>query len=294
MILIVIGILFTLQNLNIIDFNWYSLWRLWPVFLVMWGISIIPVKNIIKTVLVLVVLLASVLFILQDTVDWKNDSFDIVYSSNGNSNDDSRSQEFTVPFEDTSKYANLSMDIAASKFVLVDESYDLVDFQKNGSLIDYKYSVKKIDSVTDIDIYIEKNVSYHSKSHNRVDLALNPYPIWDMSFEIGAADANIDLSGIKVSDISIESGAAALKLKLGDDYKKTNVSIETGASSIKVLVPKESYCELEITSVLSGKNIDGFEKVDHGKYITDNYNETENRIYIVVETAVSSYSIVRY
>ncbi len=293
MILILVGILFTLENLNVIDFDWYNLWRLWPVILVLWGVSIIPVKNLIKVVLVLIVFAASTYYMMQETVYWHDNEYSITFNNNDTTPEE-RTQEFTIPYEDSAIVAKLDMEIAASKFVLVDESFDLIDFEKHGSSIYYKYTVKQVDSIVDVNIYIEDEVSLSGHNNNRIDMSLNPHPIWDLDFEIGAADANLDLSGLKVSNISIEGGAAAIKVKLGDNNPETKMSIETGASAIKVLVPKESYCELDINAVLSGKTITGFQKVERGQYKTDNYDVATSKIYITVETAVSSYSIIRY
>jgi len=291
-ILILIGILFTLQNLSVIDFDWYNLWRLWPVILVLWGISILPVKNMIKAGLVILVLLGSIFYMMDRTVQWRNEDYSISYYDDNDYRD--VDQEFTIPYEDSAVYASLDMEVAASTFSLVDESFDLVDFVKRGSSIEYKYSVKQTDSVVDIDIYLKDEVVLKTHSHNRTDMSLNPQPIWDLHFEIGAADVEFDLSGLKISDLDIEGGAAAIMVKLGDDLPTTKVNIETGASSIKLKVPEESGCDLNITSVLSGKSISGFEKIDHGHYRTENFDEAENKIYLVVETAVSSYSIIRY
>lgn len=289
-ILILVGILFTLENLNIIDFEWYNLWRLWPVILVLWGVSILPVKNMIKVGLVILVLLGSIFYMMDRTVQWRSEEYDISYY------DDTRSanQEFTIPYVDSVATASLDMEVAASTFVLVDESFDLIDFVKKGSSINYKYSVKQTDSSVDVDIYIQDDIVLKSHSHNRIEMSLNPQPVWNLHFEIGAADVEFDFSGLKISDLDIEGGAAAIMIKLGDDLPDTRVNIETGASSIKVKVPEESGCDLNITSVLSGKSISGFEKIDHGHYRTENFEEAENKIYLVVETAVSSYSIIRY
>jgi len=289
-ILILVGILFTLENLNIIDFDWYNLWRLWPVILILWGVSILPVKNLIKVILVLLVLTGSIFYMMDRTVEWRNEDYDISYY------DDAKptNQEFTISYEDSVQTASLDMEIAASSFVLVDESFDLLDFEKRGSIIDYKYLVKHADSSVDINIYMEDEIGLKSNSHNRIDMSLNPQPEWDLHFEIGAADVNFDLSGLKISRLDIEGGAAAIKVKLGDKYPETKVNIETGASSIKVKVPEASGCDLNITSVMSGKSISGFEKIDHGHYRTANFDQAENKIYLIVETAVSSYSIVRY
>lgn len=291
-ILILVGVLFTLENLNVIDFDWYNLWRLWPVVLVLWGISVLPVKDIIKIVLVVLVLGASVTFMMNNTVRWHDTSYTLDYDFD----DDNTSvdQEFTIPFEDTVMNAKLDMEVAASKFILVDESYELVDFEKRGSMLDYKYSVRKLDDAIDIDIYIEDEVSVRNKIKNRVEMGLNSYPIWDMHFDVGAADVDMDFSGLKIGKLDIDGGAAAIKVKLGDEYPNTRFILETGASSIKIRVPEGSGCDLNISAVLSGKKISGFEKIDHGHYRTENFDEAENKIYLDVEAAVSSFSIYRY
>ena len=293
MILILLGVLFTLDNLHVIDFDWYNLWRLWPVVLVLWGVSILPVRDFIKIILVLLVLGASVSYMVNNTVRWNDHDFEVSYFDD-EVDFEKVEQEFTIPFEDTVEFAQLDMEVAASKFVLVDESYELMDFKKRGSIIDYKYAVKHLDNEVDVDIYIEDEVVLKSKSKNRVDMALNPYPVWDMHYEVGAADVEMDLSGLKVSDLRIEGGAASIKVKLGDNIPMSNVKIETGASSITVKVPETAGCDLNVSSVLSGRTISGFEKMDHGHYRTSNFEEAENKIFIDVEAAVSSYSIIRY
>ncbi|NQU35532.1 MAG: hypothetical protein HQ521_20080 [Bacteroidetes bacterium] len=292
MILILIGILFTLENLNVIDFDWYNLWRLWPVILILWGVSVLPVKDIIKVILVLVILAGSVTYMMNRTVNWHDRDYSITYD---NSNDyHVIDQEFTIPMDDSIETATLDMEVAASKFILMDESYNLLDFEKKGSVLDYKYAITKMDKSVDIDIYIEDDVVLKTHSKNKIEMALNAFPVWDMHYEVGAADVDLDLSGLKISDLDIEGGAAAIRVKLGDKYHETKVNIEAGASSIKIKVPENAYCELDISSVLSGKNISGFKKVDHGHYITENFDQAECKIYLVVEAAVSSYSIVRY
>lgn len=294
-ILILIGILFTLDNLNVLDFDWYNLWRLWPVVFILWGISVLPVKDIIKVVLVIVVLGGSVTYMMNNTVDWKDHTINLNYHFDDMDEDfTSIDQEFTIPMEDSILFAKLDMEVAASKFTLVDESLDLVDFQKSGSMLNYKYSVKQSGETVDVDIYINEDLEIRTKPKNKVELAISPLPVWDMYYEVGAADVDMDLTSFKVNELHIEGGAAAIRVKIGDKFDNTRLSIESGASSIKVSVPEESGCELNISAVLSGKSIVGFEKIDHGHYRTENFETAENKIYIDVEAAVSSYSIVRY
>ncbi len=289
LILIVFGILFTLENLNVIDFDWYNLWRLWPVIIIMWGISILPAKDVIKVALVLLVLAGSVFYMLNDNVRWRDVGDDYTEMSSHAVN-----QDFQVPFEDSVLTATLTMEMAAGTFDLRDVTDQLIDFKKGGSIIDYKYSVKQEDTDTKIRIMMEDNIRYKSKNGNRVEVKLNPEPLWNLDFEVGAADVKLDFTDFRVNSVDIEGGAAAFYLKFGDLHNNTHVDIEAGASSIDLKVPESSGCQLKINTVLSGRSISGFEKIEHGLYRTANFDEATNKIYLEVDAAVSSYSITRY
>ena len=75
---------------------------------------------------------------------------------------------------------------------------------------------------------------------------------------------------------------------------KTTLNIDAGASSIDIQVPRASGCDVRLSTVLSGKSLNGFEKVEHGHYQTENFTEAEHKIYIKMDAAVSSTSIIRY
>ena len=229
---------------------------------------------------------------MNNSVHWYDRDYEYEIKYNCTSQD--ISQEFTIPYDDSIEFAKLSMEIVAGKFLLIDDTASLVDFEKRGSLIDYKYAVTQTDNLVDIDIFIEDDMVLRTHSKNKIAVSLNPQPIWDLGFEVGAADVEFDFSGLKISDLNVEGGAAAIIITLGDAFNNTKVNIETGASSVKVKVPEKSGCDLQIKSVMSGKSINGFEKVDHGHYRTDNFDQAENKVYLVIETAVSSCSIIRY
>jgi hypothetical protein len=288
-ILIFFGMLFTLENLHVLDFDWYNMWRLWPVIIILWGISILPVKDVIKIGLILIVLTGSIYYMLNDNVRWRfeEDNYTEMKSHAIN-------QEFGVPYADSIRFASLDMEMAAGKFTLFQTSDQLLDFNKTGSLVRYKYIVKQEDTNTQVRIMMEDGVRLSSKQHNRVDLQLNANPVWDMDFEVGAADVNLDLTPFRVKSFAIEGGAAAIKIKLGELYPETYLDIEAGASNIELRIPESTGCELKISTVLSGRSISGFERVKHGLYRTDNFDEATNKIYMEVNAAVSSYSIVRY
>lgn len=300
-ILIIIGVLFILQNLNVVDFEWVRLWRLWPVLLVLWGVSILPANNWIKSGLLVVVLAGTVYFMLDQTIDWRaGNNFIEKHGYNFDlDHDDDRTiinQDFDIPYEDSLSMAYLNFDAAAGAFYLNDTTNKLLSFTKRGSGGKYTYAVKRSENKANI--YIEREdgdirLNNNNKS-TKIKLALNTEPVWDVNLDVGAAKLDFDLSQFKVKKLDLDGGAASFEIKLGDKYQKSFVNIDAGASEIIIKVPTSSGCDLNLSTVLSGRTITGFEKVDHGHYRTANFDTAQNKIYITVDAAVSSYTITRY
>ena len=304
-ILIFVGVLFILQNLHIVYFDWVSLWRLWPVFLVLWGVSIIPVNDWIKIILVLAILGASVTFILNRTEYLSNSNdFELFSDHNWDNWDDDEdysnshkytTQTFNIPYDDSVTYVDLYMEAAAGKFVVDNVSDDLLSFKRKGNSSEYSYIIKTSDSTSDINIEMEStSINLGKNNKNMVDISLNTMPVWDIDLDAGAASIDLDLKNYKIRKLDIEGGAASVKIWLGDLYPTSDINLSAGASSVVINVPKTSGCKLSLESVLSGKNLVGFEKTDRGEYITSNFDEAPNKIYIDAEAAVSSFTIIRY
>ena len=50
------GVVALLAVLDCFEFHWSTLWRLWPMFLVIMGIALLPLKEYVKTAILLVAL----------------------------------------------------------------------------------------------------------------------------------------------------------------------------------------------------------------------------------------------
>lgn len=59
-IILFIGIVSLLVSLGLIDFSWRIAWKLWPMFIIFIGISILPVKDWLKALLMITALALSV------------------------------------------------------------------------------------------------------------------------------------------------------------------------------------------------------------------------------------------
>lgn len=65
LMLIFIGLLFILRNFDIVDFNWAYVWRLWPLMLIYAGISMLPIKEVIKLILAVLFFIGALIIIVR-------------------------------------------------------------------------------------------------------------------------------------------------------------------------------------------------------------------------------------
>lgn len=296
-ILVLIGVLFILKNLDIIYFSWYSLWKLWPLVLVMIGVTILPVKDGIKVALAIIVLIAAAFFLVYyPDFGHRNDDNSISNSGDNNSSNDTEEidQRIFEAYDSTITEANLTFDAAAGDFTINQSTDDLFEFEKDGNLGRYTYSIKELGPKREISIELEKGHIINADLKNKVTIKLNPNPDWDVKVDVGAANIELDLASFKIRKLNIDGGASSINLRLGTLQPESKIKINSGASSITIKVPREFACEVNTSTVLSSKDLEGFNKVGNGTYVTPDFSEKAKNIVIDVEAAVSSLTVERY
>lgn len=297
LVLVLIGVLFILRNLDIIYFSWHSLWRLWPVVLVLIGVVIIPVKEWIKVALTLVVLVIAALFLIYSPVQQdsgNNWSFNWDHERDYMDEPAEIDQKIFEAYDTSITEAFLVFDAAAGDFKIDQTTDELFEFERDGNLGRYNYSIKELDSNREIKIELEEGRIIKGDFKNRVAIKLNPNPVWDLRVEVGAANIDMDLTSFRVSKLDIDGGASSINIRLGNLHNDCRLKLNSGASSINIKVPKDFACEVHTNTVLSSKDLPGFNKTGSGTYVTDDFSDKTSNIVIDVEAAVSSLTIERY
>jgi len=301
-ILIALGLLILLSNFGYVDSGWRIIWNLWPLILVFWGIAVLPVKDLYKIIAVIIILAFTVTFFnrltehtpwwggfnhgWQHHYDWSDED------NNGPGN--YSEQNLSVPPDSLTKRGVLDLDAAAGSFTVEGITSDFLSFKKTGDIGNYSLTSKDTLGVKTINLSLEKDHVRSSVHSNKVDIKLSEKPAWKMVFDIGAAEMNLDLTNYIVDTISVDAGASSIKMKLGDKSSCTHVSLNAGASSIKVEVPEGAGCQINSESFLISRNFKGFEKKADRMYQTSNFSSSSKKIYITIETAVSSIEVNRY
>ena len=302
-ILIAIGILFMLNNFGVLEFGFRTLWSLWPLILILWGISVLPIRDGIKIIALVAVLALTVIFFnristhsswfhfhnfrgLSDR-DWEDDE-DTTSTYNY------QPQNLSVPFDSLTGKGELKLEAAAGNFNLQGVTSDFLTFNKTGDIGNYSLTTTNEKGQKQINLSLEKSGIRHSVSDNKVEIRLNDKPSWNLDFDIGAAEILMDLRDYKIDTTNIDAGASSIDIKIGNKNPVTVMTFNAGASSIKVEIPKESGCQIKSESFMISKEFDGFTKKGDGIYQTANFATGKNKIFLTIKTAISKIEINRY
>ena len=300
LLFISLGLLILLYNLNAIYFDLSNIWRYWPIVIILWGVSYFTKNVILKGFIAgaaAIVLAVTLFAAFNSSFYFFNDAFSIHDSDfnltfDGNSDTSNYTESFTPDI----KNAKFELKAGAGAFLIRDSTDDLISAVAQGYKNNYEMTRNDSDSNTVVKMKMLKRSFTFGDGHNKNKLILrfNTAPVWDLNFDIGAASSDFDLSSFKIDNVNINTGAASLKLKLGDKVDVSKVRVKAGASSIEIEVPDSAGCEIRTSTALSSRNFDGFDKIDSNLYRTDNFDSAKKKIYLRIDTGISSIHVSRY
>lgn len=294
-ILIVIGLIALMVTFFDVDIVWSELAKLWPVFIIIFGISILPFNKLLKSVLVIICILISFLLYCNGVKEENDFTWDDARSDVA-INEDVDVQEFSEPFRTDIVEADVEINYGAGNLFLGTPVRELVKATNASNYIIQDFSVVYEGDKADIVFDVERSISVsgNEPARNNFNLSLNEKPVYDFEINFGASDMNFDLCDYKVANLEVNGGACNINVKLGDLHEFTDVSINTGVSDIKIGIPETTGCRVECESVLSSKSFEGLVRKSSGVYETSNYSSAQNIVNIEFAGAISDFEIYRY
>ena len=294
---IVLGLLVLLNNFSAINLHWGNLWQFWPILLVLIGVSMLVKNKFGKSALAgaAAILLALLLFTsVKLSTDFIKGDFELAL--NGDEDYNFTTTEYKESFDTSIAKAKLYLEAGLGSFNIGDTTSELIFVKTEGIEKNYKLTKSDYDNVTKLKLKMHKTTFHLGKNkfRNRVEIALNENPTWDINIDGGAAAMILDLTKFKIENVYVGMGAASLDVKLGTLSDKIRLDIEAGASNIDILVPEEVGCQVRTDDVLSSKNIYEFIKIKSGLYRTEGFSDAEKKIFIKIDCGVSSINIRRY
>ncbi len=290
------GTSFLLSNFSIVDFSCLSINYIWPIILIMIGISLLKISDTWKKLFSGVSGLLLALFVVgtvssgiscvknSDILNYENWEYGNVQERNFFIENNTVSEsvlnfkggagDFTLNgFGDSTNIfkAHSFSHITTCNSYLNNDSVFVVNFEYNNNL-------KSIPNISD---------------ENSANLHLNSAVNWHLNFKTGACNMDLNLKTLIIKDLTLQTGASDINIELGNLADTCNVNIKNGISNIKMYLPKDVHCKIYSKSALSNESFIGFE--DKGEYYEAKSEQpTDKLINIKIKGGISDYLITRY
>lgn len=312
-LLLFIGGILLLTNLDVINFYWRNVLSFWPIFLIIAGINLLLNRNgsQLGSIISLVVLVITLCFLFFKGQERPANS---IFSNKWGFNKDIEDfEDFEEAFADNYSKENVrfheSYEAAdAGKSNTVNIKGGGADFSLDGISDDLfeadvedkkgNFALNKI--ATDTSNVLDFKVGNHKvwkKSWNfgstakKVNFKMNDAPTWKMNLAIGAGEVDFDLVPFKVRTLNFDGGAASIKLKIGDLLPITDVNIKTGVANVEIKVPSGSGCQITTHTGLSSKEFKGFTKIKDNVYQSPNYASSTHKIFIKLDGGLANFEV---
>lgn len=307
LILLFVGTVLLLDNLDVIDFYWRSVFNMWPVVLIIIGVNLLVPKRGIGNAISVVVTIAALAFLAFRGTYPPHDNWWIFdnnerkterhMSPNDGKSRKKTSGVFTHAYDSTITVANLHIKGGAVEYEINGSTEELFHAEAKSSIGGHQLETTTSGSTANLTFSMqdsEKGNWDMDGNENRAEIRLNRNPEWHISLNMGAGAADFDLTEYKVASLNFNGGAASFEAKLGMPLKETTIAAESGVASVEIEIPRASACKIIVKSGLSSKDFPGFTKQADGSYTTEGFDNASSRFVINLKGGLSSFTVNRY
>ncbi len=285
LLFVLIGGLVLAENLGWISVHWGSMLSLWPILIIVTGLSILAVRGFIWRAVVLTLILMSLLLVGSVAGGY------VDFSSQ------TRNTSVIAGFDGKEvKSASLHIKAGAGEISVNSNDQDsIVKSRLDSNIAELVQDVSHDGSDEKINLTMSTlRQGWIGGVHNNLDVMIGRKIPISFSMDFGAAKANIDLAEVRVTNVNLKSGASSTILTVGKKAKTVDISIESGASSTVVRIPLNSGVKLNMDSGLISKELADLIETSSGVYQSSNYSDSKNIVNITAKLGVASFKIERY
>lgn len=291
LVLIGIGVVFLLENLNIIEIDiWQMITHLWPLILVAVGLDILFGRRAGIwqgiSVLIVISIFAAGAWLIRNTGD-------LIIG-------DLYSQEFSQPLEDADRgKIDIEMGVGGLRINPIHNSTDLL---VNGEIVLAEGEVLDQDFRTVGDTaYFQLKSDGPEFSPSRIINFNGEERIWqinltdmvplDLMVDLGVGQSLLDLRGLEISrlDVNIGIGEVVIYLPESGDF---SANISGGIGKLTVNVPSNMAVRLNVDNGLGNTRISGIFNQQDGTYFTGDYFSAEDKIDLNIDGGIGEIIVV--
>jgi hypothetical protein len=284
-LLITTGAIFLLSNLGLLEVNFWELWRLWPVLLILAGLEIILGRrsflgNLIVLILTIAVVAGVVIFLITAP-----DA--LAPSGTGGV------ARIVEPLEGL-ELASLKVDFGAGQLdvgALIDSSSLIEGEMDLASEHRPTWEIDRKGDRADMVLAYERGFEgWNWRGGDAWDLRLSDEVGFSLDVDVGAGDATIDLTGLDVRDLNVNAGAGQTTVTLPEegDFSAT---VDSGVGGLVLEIPATMAARVQVDRGLSALDVSRrFEKEDD-VYLTDDWGRNQNRVDLKIDMGVGRVTI---
>jgi len=305
LILLFVGGVLLLSNLDVINFYWRSVFSMWPVILIVVGVNLLVPRQGIGSAVSIIVTIAALAFLTYrgmfpphndwwgfDNKSWHSEKEP---SSKERKQPNSPRGTFTHEYDSTITTAHLTIKGGAVAYE-IEGTTDKLFSAESASTIGTHYletTTNGSDAQLSFRMKDQKKGNWNG-DENWAKISLNTNPTWYISLDMGAGSAEFDLTTYKVASLNFKGGAASFEAKMGMPLEETVITAESGVASVEIEIPKAAACRVVVKSGLSSRDFPGFTKQSDGSYTTEGYDQASNRFTVNLHGGLSSFTVKRY
>ncbi|MBI4294745.1 MAG: hypothetical protein HY669_01095 [Chloroflexi bacterium] len=282
-ILIMLGLVFLFNNLGLLPWSlWGTLWRLWPLILIIVGLNILlsGVNPWLALGLTIVIILVAVAV--------------SAYLGLG-----SRSQSMVTSFSEPlagASNAQVEANFGAGS-LLIDSLTETSDSLATGEAVQPggQLAAQVSRDASSAVLKVSGRLGGwwgRDGGQGTWRLHLSPRIPLALTLKIGAANASMDLSRLRVNRLRLDVGASNIALTLPSRAGSIEAVVKAGAASVNITVPQGVAARVQGQVGLGSFSIDQARFPKSGDYfVSPDYERAVNRVDIRVESGLASVTI---
>ncbi len=290
LILITAGVLLLLNQAGRLPWTiWGTLWRFWPVIIILVGIEILVgvsrstvvyVAGLIIAAAVLITVVVLALYISGRPVP---------------PGPPARTERIVEPLRDADR-GRIELDFALGTLEVgaLGDSPNFVE----GEIEYSRYSRSVAETYRVRDGLATFSLEARSRSMpfwlpgdagEHWDLQFTPRIPLDVEVDAGAATAELDLKELQVTRLEFDGGVGRTKIVFPAAAGSTEASVSGGVGEITLQVPANVGARIQVDRALTAVRVENPRFVRSGdEYVSTNYETAENRLEMTVESAIGA------
>ncbi|RZJ63346.1 MAG: hypothetical protein EOO47_28660, partial [Flavobacterium sp.] len=220
-VLLFVGGVLLLDNLNVIEFYWRNVWGFWPIFLIIAGVNLLLNRNGSQTgsIVSLGILIITLAFLFvrgqekPQNRGWlgfwkdKNIEADVDWEHENIEDGKSEALKFAEAFNmaDSAKKTILNLSGGGTSFTLNETTDSLFEASVNKRKGNFSLTKTTTDTTNTLTFKMNdrkykgnKNNWTFNSGGNAVNVRLNTAPLWTLNLAMGAGELDFDLSKYKI------------------------------------------------------------------------------------------------